>query len=334
MRMTNSMTRPAMLAAVAALAGAALMSGPGTTQAQQAWPSRPVTLVVPYGPGASNDTFTRALAQIFSKKFSQPFVVENRPGAGGFTGASQVAKSAPDGSIWLESPNSIATFQEVLKLGIDPTVDLVPVAVFARSPIGMLVPSALPVNNVKEFIEYARKNPENTFYGYAGLGTAQHLHAELFNDRAGLKLKGVGYKSSADAQVDLVAGRLQVMFVTVASTIGQINSGQLKLLGYTNDSSPPGAPKAPTLAEAGVKGMEQAQSWWGIFAPKGTPANLVDAMNAAVQGALKEQSFVELLAKTGASPVFKNAADSATEVKEEGALMGKIVKDANIKIEN
>lgn len=326
MRMTK-------LLAAGALAAAAFVSA-GVSQAQQSWPSRPVTLVVPYGPGASNDTFTRALAGIFSKKLSQPFVVENRPGAGGFTGSLQVSKSSPDGSIFLESPNSIATFQEVLKLGIDPTIDLVPVSVFARSPIGMLVPSSLPVNNVKEFIEYAKKNPESTFFGYAGLGTAQHLHAELFNNRAGLKMKGVNYKSSADAQVDLVAGRLQVMFVTVASTIGQINSGQLKLLGYTNDSSPAGAPKAPTLREAGVPGMEQAQSWWGIFAPKGTPANIVDAMNKAIQDALKEQSFVELLAKTGATPVFKNAADSAKEVKEEGNLMAKIVKDSNIKIEN
>ena len=243
----------------------------GAVHAQQAWPSRPVTLVVPYGPGASNDTFTRALAQIFSKKFNQPFVVENRPGTGGFTGATQVAKATPDGSIFLESPNSIATFQEVLKLGIDPTTDLVPVSVFARSPIGMLVPSGLPVNNVKEFVDYAKKNPDSTFFGYAGLGTAQHLHAEMFNDSAGLKMKGVNYKSSADAQIDLVAGRLQVMFVTVASTIGQINSGQLRLLGYTNNSSPSTAPKAPTLAEAGVKGMEMAQSWWGIFAPRARP---------------------------------------------------------------
>jgi tripartite-type tricarboxylate transporter receptor subunit TctC len=333
MQMTRIFEKPAMFVAAALLAGTAFMSNSVSTQAQQGWPTRAVTMVVPYGPGASNDTFTRALSQIFSKKFNQPFVVENRPGAGGFTGAAQVAKSNPDGYIWLESPNSIATFQEVLKLGIDPTTDLVPVSVFARSPIGMLVPSALPVNNVKEFVEYAKKNPD-TFYGYAGLGTAQHLHAELFNDRAGIKLKGVGYKSSADAQVDLVAGRLQVMFVTVASTIGQINSGQLKLLGYTNDSSPPGAPKAPTLKEAGVAGMEQAQSWWAIFAPKGTPAPIVNAMNAAIQEALKEPSFIELLTKTGASPVFKNAADSAKEVKEEGALMGKIVKDANIKIEN
>lgn len=331
--MMKFIQKPAMFVAAALLAGTAFMSNTAS-QAQQNWPSRPVTLVVPYGPGASNDTFTRALAQIFSKKFNQPFVVENRPGAGGFTGASQVSKSNPDGYIWLESPNSIATFQEVLKLGVDPTVDLVPVSIFARSPIGMLVPSGLPVNNVKEFIEYAKKNPTNTFFGYAGLGTAQHLHAEMFNFSTGLKLKGVGYKSSADAQVDLVAGRLQVMFVTVASTIGQINSGQLKLLAYTNASSPASAPKAPTLAQEGVKDMELAQSWWGVFAPKGTPAPIVNAMNSAIQDALKEQSFVDLLAKSGATPVFKNAADSAAEVKAEGAAMGKIVKDANIKIEN
>ena len=249
----------------------------------QAWPSRPVTMVVPYGPGASNDIFTRALSQILSRRLGQPFVVENRAGAGGFTGSNAVAQSAPDGYTFLEAPNSIASFSLIMKVKLDPLTDLTPVALLARSPIGMVINAALPAKTVKEFIDYAKGR--QTFYGHAGIGTTQHQHAEMFKRATGLTMKNVNYKSSAEAQTDLVAGRLQLMFVTVASTIGQIQSGQLRLLAYTDKNYPPGGLEAPTMAEAGVPRMEKAQSWWGIFAPPRLPAEIRDRMNAAINEA-------------------------------------------------
>ncbi len=301
----------------------------GFAQAED-WPTRPVTLVVPYGPGASNDTFTRALADILTKKLGQPFVVENRPGAGGFTGANSVSQAAPDGYTWLEIPNGIVGFKPVMKVDMDPLVDVTPVGLLARSPTAMVIPADLPVNNVQEFIEYAKKNPDTTFYGHAGVGTTQHQHTELFNTMTGLHIKDVNYKSSADAQTDLVAGRLQLMITTVASTLGQIEGGQLKLLAYSDDNYPPGSPKAPTMAEAGVKGMESAQIWWGVFGPKGLPDDLKMKMNQAINDALKDPAFVALVAKSGATPAPVTPDEFAEAIKEEQVKVADFVKNTDL----
>ena len=296
----------------------------------QAWPSRPVTMVVPYGPGASNDIFTRALSTILSKKLGQPFVVENRAGAGGFTGSNAVAQSAPDGYTFLEMPNSIASFSLIMKVKLDPLADLTPIALLARSPTAMVINAALPARTVKEFIDHARTRPDQMFYGHAGIGTTQHQHAEMFKRLTGLKMKNVNYKSSADAQTDLVAGRLQVMFVTVASTLGQIQGGQLRLLAYTDKNYAAGSPPAPTLAEVGIPGMEKAQSWWGIFAPPRLPAEIRDKMNAAINAAIQEPEFVDLLARSSATPAPVTPAAFAEAIKQEIALVEDFISNVGI----
>jgi tripartite-type tricarboxylate transporter receptor subunit TctC len=331
--MLNSTLRPSRryVLATALLAGFAAAATSNAVQAQN-WPARPVTLVVPYGPGASNDLFTRKLAELLTKQLGQPFIVENRPGAGGFTGTNAVAKSAPDGYTFLEIPNGIAGFKPVMKVDFDPTKDLSPIGLMARSPTAMVVPSGLPVKSVQELIAYAKANPDKTFYGYTGAGTTQHTQTELFNHLAGLKIKGVNYKSSAEAQTDLVAGRLQLMIVTVASTLGQIQSGQLRLLAYSDSNSPPTAPKAPTMAQEGVKGMESAQIWWGLFAPAGLPADIQKKMNEAVNVALKDPSFIELMAKSGATPSPVTADEFGKIVKKEVDDLLEIIKIANIQI--
>jgi tripartite-type tricarboxylate transporter receptor subunit TctC len=314
------------------LAGLAALVGADGVQAQ-AYPSRSVTMVVPFGPGASNDTFTRAIAEQLTKQFGVPFVVENRAGAGGFTGSSAVSKAAPDGYTLLEMNNSIASFKQVMKVNFDPAKDLSPVGMMARSPTAMLVPASSPAKTVQEFIAYAKANQDKIFYGFTGIGTTQQLHAELFNTLVGLKLKGVNYKSSAEAQTDLIAGRLAVMFVTVASTLGQIQSGQLRLLAYSASNAPPDAPKAPTMAEAGVKGMESAQSWWGLFAPPGLPADVQKKLNDGVNQALKDPGFVSLLARSSATPAPMTAEAFGKEIVKEVDEIAAIIKAANIKIE-
>jgi tripartite-type tricarboxylate transporter receptor subunit TctC len=273
------------------------------------WPDRPVTMVVPYGPGASNDTFTRAISQLLSEALGQPFVVDNRPGAGGFTGTNSVVQAEPDGYTFLEMPNSIMGFAPGMHVDFDPFTDLTPIGMLARAPVAMVVPASLPVKTVAEFIDYAKANPDTTFYGFAGVGTTQHQHGELFKKNAGIDIQGVNYKSSADAQTDLVAGRLQLMLVTIASARGQIEAGQLRLLAYSADNYPPGSPEAPTLAEAGVPNMEGAQIWWGLFAPPKLPDDIVTAMNAAVNEALGSSSFEELAARSGATPSPMTPAD-------------------------
>lgn len=312
--MPNGFNRRQMIAASLAPALVPLVAN---RAGAQAWPARAVTMVVPYGPGASNDTFTRALAEILSKKHGQPFVVENRAGAGGFTGTNSVVRAAPDGYTFLEVPNSVAGFRAGMKVDFDPMTSLTPVAAFARSPTALVVNASLPIKTTAEFIAHAKANPGSTFYGFAGIGTAQHQHMEQFIRMTGISIRGVNYKSSADAQADLVAGRLQAMIITIASTIGQINAGQLRLISYTNDSFPASSPKAPTMAQDGVKGMEGMRSWWGLFGPPKLPAEIVKAMNAAINEAVKDPAFVALLARSGATPLTTTPESFAALLKEE-----------------
>jgi len=314
MELLRSSRRAVMVHALAAVVAG--MACVGAAQAQE-WPSRPVTLVVPYAPGASNDLFTRALANVLSKRFNQPFVVENRVGAGGFTGTNSVAKAAPDGYTYVEMPNSIAGFKPIMKVDLDPSVDLTPVGILARSPIGMHVPASLPVTTVKEFIDYAKANPDKVFYGMAGIGTTNHQHSEMFNMSAGLKIKGVNYKSAADVMTDLMAGRLQLMFSTTASTTPHIQSGKLRLLAYTDGNFPPTAIPAPTLAELGVPNMEKAQSWWAVFAPSGTPDDIKAKMNAAINDALKDPEFADIIRKAGATPSPATLEEAMATVRQE-----------------
>jgi len=309
---------------VAAVAGVAC---PPLALAQaQDWPNRPVTIVVPYGPGASNDTFTRALAVVLTKQLGQPFIVSNRPGAGGFIGSQAVAKAAPDGYTFLEMPSSIAGFKPIMKVDLDPLKDVEAIGLMARSPDAMVIHAGLPVKTVKEFIDYARARPEEVFYGMAGIGTSGHQHAEMFNQVTGLKLKGVNYKSAADAMTDIIGGRVQVMFVTTASSRGAVEAGQLRLLAYADGNLPPESLKAPTLAEAGVPNMQKAQTWWAIFGPPGLPPDIRRKMNAAINAAQKDPEFAALIARSGATPATLSIDEAVAVVREEVAKVEKLPK--------
>jgi tripartite-type tricarboxylate transporter receptor subunit TctC len=298
----------------------------------QAWPSRAVTVVVPYGPGGSNDLIARALANLLSKKFSQPFVVENRAGAGGFTGSQQVSRATPDGYTLLLNSNTIVATEPVMKVKFDVTKDLTPISMLAQSPNTVVINAGVPAKNVAEFIAYAKANPDNTFYGVTALGGTQHTHAEQFNLLTGTKLKPVVYKSSADAQTDLVAGRLKIMFATLASVAGQIQSGDLRLIGYTGPGSPPGVPAAPTMEEAGIKGFEGG-IWWGIFGPAKMPSDLQATINKAVNEAVQSPELVALLHKSGATPVEQSAPQFSQAIDREVTALNDMIKALNLKFE-
>jgi tripartite-type tricarboxylate transporter receptor subunit TctC len=317
-------SRRAVLAAWAAALAAAVF--PMAAQAQD-WPSRPVTLVVPFGPGASNDLFTRMLANILQKQFNQPFVVSNRPGAGGLIGSAAVAKSPPDGYLFLEMANSIASFKPIMKTTeLDPLTDLAPIGLMARAPTAMVINAGLPVKTVKEFIDYAKARPDQVFYGMAGVGSTNHQHAEMFKAATGLTITGVNYKSLADALADLVAGRLHVVFASIASTRGPIEAGQLRLLAYADSNYPPGSLKAPTMAEAGVQNMEKAQNWWAIFGPAALPADIKAKMNAAINAAVKDPEFAALIARNGGTAAPGTLEDAAEALRLEVAEASKLAK--------
>lgn len=324
-----SISRRKMIAALGV--GAVASVGWSRTAVAQQWPGRPVTMVVPFGPGASNDIFTRQLSEILSRTLGQPFVVENRPGAGGFTGALAVSQSPADGYRFLEMPNSIVGFKPVMGVNLDPLVDVTPVAQFATSPGGMVIPTSLPVNTVKEFIDFANGRSEDTFYGYVGLGATQHQMAENFRKITGVKLKGVNYQAAAEATTDLVAGRLHVQFSTIAGVRGQLDAGKLKLLAYTNDSYTPDSPPAPTMASAGIAGMETSQVWWGVFGPKGLPKDITDQMNAAINKALDDPAFISVLSKAGAVPTKMSPEQFVDAIKQEALVVEEFVKFTGIK---
>ena len=293
----------------------------------QEWPARPVTLIVPFGPGASNDTFTRMLAKILTKQLGQPFLVVNRPGAGGFIGADGVAKAAPDGYTFLQMPSSIAGLKPIMKVDLDPLKNLSPIALLARSSAVMVINPALPVKTVKEFIDYAKANPDKTFYGMAGIGSTNHLQAEAFTRATGIKMTGVNYKSAAEVLADLIAGRVQVMFSTVASTRSQTEAGQLRLLAHSDGNFPADSIKAPTLAEAGVPGLEAAmQTWWAVFGPPGLPDDIKRKMNAAINAAQKDPEFATMLAKAGATPTAISVTDTIETVRREVELVERLPK--------
>lgn len=315
-------SRRRALAAIAATFGGLFVS---PAHAQE-WPSRPVTLVVPFGPGASNDLFTRMLASILTKQLGQPFVVSNRPGAGGVIGSASVAKAPPDGYTFLEMANSIGSFKPIMKAEIDPLKDLVPIGLMARAPTAMVIHAGLPAKTVKEFIDYARERPDQVFYGMAGVGSTNHQHAEMFKSATGVRITGVNYKSLAEAITDLIAGRLHAVFATVASTRAQIETGQLRLLAYADSNHPAESLKAPTMAEAGVPGMEKAQNWWAIFGPPGLPADIRTKMNAAINAALKDPEFTALIAKSGGTPAPGSPEDAAEALRQEVAEATKLAR--------
>jgi tripartite-type tricarboxylate transporter receptor subunit TctC len=312
-----------------AAAGLAALCQP-TDASAQAWPSRPVTLVVAYGPGASNDTFTRAIAGILTKRFGQPFVVENRPGAGGFTGTQAVSKAEPDGYTWLEMPSGVASFGSVMEVKFDPVTDLQPVALFARTPTAMLVPAALPVKTVKEFNDHARANPDKMFYGFAGIGTAQHQHAEMYKTATGLKIKGVNYKSSADAQTDLVAGRLQVMFVTIASTLARSRAGSCASWPTPTAIFPPTCRRRRLSRRRACPIWRRRRPGGRFFAPPKTPQDIVMKMNSAINDALKDPDFAAQLARSGATPAPGDPSQLAATLKDEITGLTEFAKSAGM----
>lgn len=283
--------------ALAVIAGVAAIAGTGAAVAED-WPTRAVTMVVPYGPGASNDTFTRAISEVLSKNLGQPFVVDNRSGASGFTGANSVKNSDPDGYTWLEAPSAISGIKAIAGLDLDPLVDLRPIGLLATSPTAMGVHAGLPVETLQEFIEYAKNN--DTFFAYAGKGGTSRVHGELFKHLTGLEMEGVNYKNSADAQADVVAGRAQAIWVSAASLRGQVEAGQIKLLAYADDNHPDSAPPAPSMADGGVDGFADAQLFWALFGNKDVSDEIAEKMNAALNEALQDPSIQALMAKSGA----------------------------------
>jgi tripartite-type tricarboxylate transporter receptor subunit TctC len=298
----------------------------------QAYPSRPVRLVVGYPPGGPADIGSRLVAQALSDRLGQPFIVENRPGAGGNIGTEVVVKAAPDGYTLINAniPHSInATLYDNLSFNF--IRDIAGVALIYRQPLVLEVNPSLPVKTVPEFIAYAKANPGTINVASSGIGTPQHLALELFKRMAVVDLIHVPYRGSAPALTDLISGQVQAMLDTINSSIGHVRTGRLRALAVSTAKRSDALPDAPTIGDF-VPGFE-VTSWSGVGVPKKTPAEIIAKLNKEINAALGEPKLKERFAELGAivSPI--SSAEFDKFIADETEKWGRVIRGANIRAE-
>jgi tripartite-type tricarboxylate transporter receptor subunit TctC len=311
------------------LAGAlvALFSLPALAQS---FPERPVRIIVPLTPGGSPDTIARAIAQEAQASWSQPVVVENRPGGSQNIGADLVAKSAPDGYTWLLAPDNVFSVNPYLgKPPFDPLTDFAPVTQVARIQFLLVVPSSLPVNSVQELIAYAKARPGELNFGSSGNGSPQHLSATLLQLMGGIKMNHVPYKGAAPAVTDLLPGRIQVWIGAANTLLPHIKEGKLKLLGSTAPQRFPNLGDTPAIGEA-LPGYG-VDPWLGLFMPAKVPPEVVNKVNAEVKRILGSPELKSRLGPQGIELVTNSPAEFARFIREDNAKWGKLIKEAGIK---
>ena len=266
----------------------------------QAYPSKPVKIVIGFGPGSGTDIVARLLAEEFQKMLGQPFIVENKPGAAAQIAANQVKAAPPDGYTLLLTSNTTHSVNPHIfkKLQYDPIADFTPIGGVGYFPFILAVDAKLPVKTPQELVAWAKANKGNVFYAY-GTPTVQ-IPAEAINKIEKLEATGVPYKSSPDAMTDVIGGRAQFMVVDLASSQPQVKAGRLRALAVAGPQRAPGLPDVPTLEEAGVAGIDVAQ-WYAVFAPAGTPKAIVERLNEALNQVLADRDVVRRMEDNGAS---------------------------------
>jgi tripartite-type tricarboxylate transporter receptor subunit TctC len=313
------------------VAGAAAIRAGLRPVSAQAYPSRPVRIVVGFGAGGPNDILARMLARWLSERLGRPFVVENRPGAGSNIATEAVVRASPDGGelLLVGSPNAInATLYSNLKF--DFIRDIAPVAGLMRGALVMVVHPSVPASTLPEFVAYAKANPGKLSYGSGGIGGITHITAELFKQRAGgLHILHVPYRGVAPALADLLRGQVQVVFMNVLPSIGYIRSGKLRALGITTAMRSDALPEVAPIGES-VPGYE-ASSFFGIGAPKRTPVEIVALLNKEVGAALADNRFRAEIAALGGSPIVGSPAAFGELIVDETRKWATVIKTANIK---
>jgi len=313
-------------------AGAAALPALSRAARAQAYPARPIRLLVGFAPGGGTDVMARLIQQSLSEKLGQQVVVENRPGAGTNIATEAVVHAAPDGYTLLAAslPNAgNATLYSDLKFNF--IRDTVPVAGIALDPFVLEVTPSLPVHSIPELIAYAKANPGKVNYGSGGIGSGNQLTAEMLKMMTGIDLVHVPYRGAGPAMVDLMGGQVQVMFNTMGASIQHVRAGKLRALAVATKARQAALPDVPTVAEF-LPGYE-ASFWTGVAAPKGTPAAIVDKVNQAVNAALDEANAKARLAEWGATALTGSPAEFGKFVAEETEKWGKVIRAANIKAE-
>lgn len=301
------------------------------------WPDRPVRWVVPFPPGGAMDVIARTLGERAARALGQPFVIENRPGAGGNIGTEQVVRAAADGSTLLLGHTGTVSINPALypRLQFDARRELAPVAMFAASPLVLVVPASSPAKSVADLVALARKEPGRVDFASSGAGTGGHLTGEMFAQKAGVKLVHIPYKGTAPALSDLAGGQVQLMFSVLPPALALVQGGRLRALAVTTPKRLAALPDVPTVAESGVPGLAGFESalTYGILAPRATPEPVLRALSAQVLQVAATPEFQSRLGVEGAQPLLGDAPAYAARIRQESAQWGAIVKASGASVD-
>jgi tripartite-type tricarboxylate transporter receptor subunit TctC len=304
----------------------------GALAEEGTYPKRPITMIVTFAAGGSSDVLARAVAEAMSHELGQQMVVDNRPGAGGQIGAEVVAHAAPDGYTILFGTNGTLGIGPALyeHLHYDPARDLAPVGILHKLPLLLIINPSIPAKNLQELIAYAQKNPGKLSFASAGVGSVSHLAGELFMEEAKINILHVPYKGGGAAVPDLISGRVSMMLETIPNALPLARSGQMRAIAVTTKERSAAAPDIPTLAESGLPNFD-VSAWTGLFVPGGTPAAVIDRLNAGTRAIANDSHYVDLVHKMGTNIATSSPQEFGAFVQDDVARWTKVITHAGIK---
>jgi tripartite-type tricarboxylate transporter receptor subunit TctC len=298
----------------------------------QQYPAKPVRIIVPFAPGGGSDFTARLMAQKLTERLGNPFIVENRPGAGGNLGAEMALRSAADGYTLLLISASYTVNPSVYKLSFDPIQDVTPIIQISGGPYVVAVHPSVPAKTLAEFVAYARQQPDKLAYGSSGNGSVMHVSTAYFLESAKIKVLHVPYKGTGPALQDTIGGQVQLIFGAVPTTLPHVKAGKLRALAVTTAKRIAAAPEIPTIAESGYPDYE-VTNWHGLVAPKGLAREIVERLNGEINAMLTSEDFKKVLANDGLEPAGGSPARFAEVLAKETARWKAVVQQAGIKVE-
>jgi tripartite-type tricarboxylate transporter receptor subunit TctC len=319
---------------ITTIVGAIVLAAASAGVFAQAYPTKPVTIIVPWPPGGPSDIAARPMAKALTDEMKQTFIIDNRGGAGGNIGTAMVAKAAPDGYTLLITSSAPIVINPSLykQMPFDPQKDLAPITNLLRVPLILAIHPSVPVKNLQELIAYVNSQKGKIQYASAGNGTPQHLTGELFKATAKLDMIHVPYKGSAPAITDLIGGHVPIMFDSAIAILPHIKGGKVKAIAITSAKRSSILPDVPTFGESGLKGFE-SYAWYGFFAPAKTPKEIIAKLNAEAVKAMKQPEWQKVLADTGSENVGDTPEQFAAFIKAEAGKWSKVVKDSGATID-
>lgn len=314
------------------LSGAASVSAFGIRCAlAESWPERPVTIIVPFAAGGNTDGIARMMAQWLGHIFGKPFVVENRPGAGGAIAAEVVAKAQPDGyTLFVAALPVVAIVPVLNKVNFDPQKDLAPISNVATNPFVLVVNKDLPIKKLKDFVDYVGQRNDQLSYSSGGVGSLNHLSMALFLKQAGLTMTHVPYKGNAPALADVVAGHVPTMFSNLSDALPQVQGGTIRMLAVSGETRSPLAPQIPTVAESGYPNYK-VLTWNGLMAPAGTPPEIIEKLAREIAIAVKDPKFKLQLVQYGVDPLGSTPSEFKAMVARDIAIWTEAINVAGLK---